>query len=88
MEAIEGLRYRARDALKAVTRFAVREARRKELHDEILASEKVFGWTGGGVVEAGWSRPDRVGPSRRARRGKRPRVGRTSDGLTSGGRDP
>ncbi len=41
MDAIEGLRYRARDSLKAVTRFAVVEARRKELADEILHSEKV-----------------------------------------------
>ncbi len=41
MEAIEGLRYRARDAMKTISHFAVREARRKELNNEILTSEKV-----------------------------------------------
>eukprot|EP00041_Stephanoeca_diplocostata_P025231 m.656457 g.656457 ORF g.656457 m.656457 type:complete len:571 (-) comp22703_c0_seq2:2776-4488(-) len=39
IDAIDGLRYRVRDALKGVTKHAVREARRKEIRQEILNSE-------------------------------------------------
>ena len=41
MEAIEGLRYRSNDAFRAVTKVAIREARRKEIHQEIINSEKL-----------------------------------------------
>jgi ATP-dependent RNA helicase DDX56/DBP9 len=36
MEEVEGFRYRARDAWRAVTRIAVREARLKEIRQEVL----------------------------------------------------
>lgn len=39
MSAIEGFRYRVRDALKGVTKNAIKEARRKEIRQEILNSE-------------------------------------------------
>lgn len=38
---IEGFRYRAKDAIQAVTRTAIREARLKEIRHEILTSEKL-----------------------------------------------
>lgn len=41
MEEIEGFRYRSKDALRAVTRIAVREARLKEIKTEILTSQKL-----------------------------------------------
>ncbi|CAB3998474.1 probable ATP-dependent RNA helicase DDX56 [Paramuricea clavata] len=41
MEEIEGFRYRAQDALRAVTKASVREARLKEIKSEILNSEKL-----------------------------------------------
>ena len=41
MEEIDGFRYRARDAMRAVTRVAVREARLKEIKNEILTSQKL-----------------------------------------------
>lgn len=41
METISGLRYRADDAMRAVSRRAVRLARRKEIEEEILNSEKL-----------------------------------------------
>lgn len=41
MEEIEGFRYRAQDALRAVTKSAVKEARLKEIKSEILNSEKL-----------------------------------------------
>lgn len=41
MEEIEGFRYRAQDALRAVTKISVREARLKEIKFEILNSEKL-----------------------------------------------
>lgn len=41
MEEIEGFRYRARDALRAVTRIAIREARLKEIKKELLNSQKL-----------------------------------------------
>lgn len=41
MSEIEGFRYRAMDAMRAVTRVAVREARIKELKTEILSSQKL-----------------------------------------------
>jgi len=41
MEEVEGFRYRAKDALKAVTRIAVREARLKEIRLEIMNSQKL-----------------------------------------------
>lgn len=41
LEEVEGFKYRAKDAWKAVTRIAVREARLKEIKQEILNSEKL-----------------------------------------------
>lgn len=41
MKKLEGFRYRFTDALKSVTRIAVREARTRELRNELLASEKL-----------------------------------------------
>lgn len=41
MEEIEGFRYRSNDALRAVTRIAIREARLKEIKAEMLTSEKL-----------------------------------------------
>jgi len=41
MDELDGFRYRARDAWRAVTKIAVREARLKELKREILASERL-----------------------------------------------
>ncbi|XP_037122036.1 probable ATP-dependent RNA helicase DDX56 isoform X2 [Syngnathus acus] len=41
METIEGLRYRCRDAMRSVTKQAVREARLKEIKHELLNSEKL-----------------------------------------------
>lgn len=38
---LEGFRYRLSDALRAVTRIAVREARTKELRNELIKSEKL-----------------------------------------------
>ncbi len=39
MSAVEGMRYRANDALRRVTKAAIREARKKEITKEILNSE-------------------------------------------------
>ncbi|ODM98410.1 putative ATP-dependent RNA helicase DDX56 [Orchesella cincta] len=44
MEEVEGFRYRAKDAWKAVTRIAVREARLKEIRLEIMNSQKLKGY--------------------------------------------
>jgi ATP-dependent RNA helicase DDX56/DBP9 len=41
MEEVEGFRYRAKDAWKAVTRIAIREARIKEIRLEIMNSNKL-----------------------------------------------
>uniref|UniRef100_A0A672IAF4 Probable ATP-dependent RNA helicase DDX56 n=1 Tax=Salarias fasciatus TaxID=181472 RepID=A0A672IAF4_SALFA len=41
MEEIEGFRYRCRDAMRSVTKQAVREARLKEVKQELLNSEKL-----------------------------------------------
>ncbi|XP_043247905.1 probable ATP-dependent RNA helicase DDX56 isoform X1 [Colletes gigas] len=41
LEEVEGFRYRAKDAWKAVTRIAVREARLKEIKQEVLTCEKL-----------------------------------------------
>ncbi|XP_046565590.1 probable ATP-dependent RNA helicase DDX56 [Haliotis rubra] len=41
MEEIEGFRYRARDAMRAVTRLAIRDARMKEIRQELLTTEKL-----------------------------------------------
>jgi ATP-dependent RNA helicase DDX56/DBP9 len=41
MSQVNGFRYRCEDALKAVTRAAIREARIKEIKQEILNSEKL-----------------------------------------------
>ncbi|NXN74862.1 DDX56 helicase, partial [Himantopus himantopus] len=40
-EEIEGLRYRCRDAMRSVTKQAVKEARLREIKDELLNSEKL-----------------------------------------------
>ena len=39
MEAIEGLRYRANDALSRLTKHVIAEARKKEIAHEILTSD-------------------------------------------------
>ncbi|XP_003706720.1 putative ATP-dependent RNA helicase DDX56 [Megachile rotundata] len=41
LEEVEGFRYRAKDAWKAVTRIAVREARLKEIKQEVLNCDKL-----------------------------------------------
>lgn len=41
MEEIEGFRYRAQDAMRAVTKRSIREARVKEIKQEILNSKKL-----------------------------------------------
>ncbi|XP_067340270.1 probable ATP-dependent RNA helicase DDX56 isoform X2 [Channa argus] len=41
MEEIQGFRYRCRDAMRSVTKQAVREARLKEIKQELLNSEKL-----------------------------------------------
>ncbi|XP_029371944.1 putative ATP-dependent RNA helicase DDX56 [Echeneis naucrates] len=41
MEEIEGFRYRCRDAMRMVTKQAVKEARLKEIKQELLNSEKL-----------------------------------------------
>jgi len=41
MKRLDGFRYRMNDALRSVTRIAVREARGKELRQELLKSEKL-----------------------------------------------
>lgn len=41
MKRVEAFRYRMDDALRAVTRVAVREARTREIRQELLASEKL-----------------------------------------------
>jgi len=41
MEEIEAFRYRARDAWRAVTRIAVREARIQEIKIEMMQSKKL-----------------------------------------------
>ena len=41
MSEIEGFRYRAKDAMRAVTSVAVREARLKEIKTELLNSQKL-----------------------------------------------
>jgi ATP-dependent RNA helicase DDX56/DBP9 len=38
---VEAFRYRMEDALRAVTRYTIREARLKEIKQELLASEKL-----------------------------------------------
>lgn len=41
LEEVEGFRYRAKDAWRAVTRIAVREARLKEIKQEIFNCQKL-----------------------------------------------
>ena len=41
MVQVDAFRYRAQDALRAVTRAAVKEARLKDLKNEILNSERL-----------------------------------------------
>jgi ATP-dependent RNA helicase DDX56/DBP9 len=41
MEQVKSFRYRMEDALRSVTRTAIREARTRELRQELLASEKL-----------------------------------------------
>jgi len=41
MEEIEGFRYRCRDAMRSVTKQAIREARLKEIKEELLHSERL-----------------------------------------------
>ncbi|XP_004708239.1 probable ATP-dependent RNA helicase DDX56 [Echinops telfairi] len=41
MEEIEGFRYRCRDAMRSVTKQGIREARLKEVKEELLRSEKL-----------------------------------------------
>lgn len=41
LEEVEGFRYRSRDAWRAVTRIAVREARLKEIKQELINCKKL-----------------------------------------------
>lgn len=41
LEEVEAFRYRAKDAWRAVTRIAVREARLKEIKQEIFNCQKL-----------------------------------------------
>lgn len=41
LEEVEAFKYRARDAWKAVTKIAVREARLKEIKQEIFNCQKL-----------------------------------------------
>ena len=41
MTSVEGFRYRCRDAYRAVTKFSIQEARRKEIKQEMINSEKL-----------------------------------------------
>ncbi|XP_019395306.1 PREDICTED: probable ATP-dependent RNA helicase DDX56 [Crocodylus porosus] len=41
MEEIEGLRYRCRDAMRSVTKQAIKEARLRDIKEELLNSEKL-----------------------------------------------
>ena len=41
MDEIEGFRYRARDVLRSITSIAIKEARIKEIKNELLNSEKL-----------------------------------------------
>lgn len=41
MDEVEGFRYRSRDAWRAVTKIAIREARLKEIRQEILNNNKL-----------------------------------------------
>ncbi|KAM8974322.1 putative ATP-dependent RNA helicase DDX56 [Pelodytes ibericus] len=41
MEEVEGFRYRCRDAMRSVTKQAIKEARLKEIKEELLNSEKL-----------------------------------------------
>lgn len=41
LDEVEGFRYRSRDAWRAVTRIAVREARLKEIKQELLNCKKL-----------------------------------------------
>jgi ATP-dependent RNA helicase DDX56/DBP9 len=41
MDEIEGFRYRARDVLRSITSVLIREARIKEIKNELLNSEKL-----------------------------------------------
>jgi len=40
-EELQGFRYRAKDAVKMVTRVAIREARMKELSQEIMKAKMI-----------------------------------------------
>lgn len=44
LDEVEGFRYRSRDAWRAVTRIAVREARLKEIKQELLNCKKLQGY--------------------------------------------
>ena len=41
MTAVDAFRYRAEDALRSVTRLAIRDARVKEIKAQVLASDKL-----------------------------------------------
>jgi ATP-dependent RNA helicase DDX56/DBP9 len=41
MDEIEGFRYRARDVLRSITSVAIKEARLKEIKNELLNSQKL-----------------------------------------------
>uniref|UniRef100_A0A6J0SL63 RNA helicase n=1 Tax=Pogona vitticeps TaxID=103695 RepID=A0A6J0SL63_9SAUR len=41
MEEVEGLRYRCKDAMRSVTKQAIKEARLREIKEELLNSEKL-----------------------------------------------
>ncbi|XP_045350118.1 probable ATP-dependent RNA helicase DDX56 isoform X1 [Leopardus geoffroyi] len=54
MEEIEAFRYRCRDAMRSVTKQAIREARLKEIKEELLHSERLKVRAGGGGTWPLW----------------------------------
>ncbi|XP_061715645.1 probable ATP-dependent RNA helicase DDX56 [Cydia pomonella] len=60
LEEVEGFRYRSRDAWRAVTRIAVREARLKEIKQELLNCKKLQGYFADNPGELAALRRDRA----------------------------
>ncbi|XP_063536052.1 probable ATP-dependent RNA helicase DDX56 [Cydia strobilella] len=60
LEEVEGFRYRSRDAWRAVTRIAVREARLKEIKQELINCKKLQGYFSDNPGELAALRRDRA----------------------------
>ena len=61
MKQVGAFRYRMEDALRAVTRTAVRDARLREVRAEIIRSERLERWFEENPQEAGWVRGEMGG---------------------------